>query len=145
MSSARFWLCGVITVVIALLRDYGWRAHVRLHKPSEVVKRQASAYLGASCASCHYGATLVCDTLFQVLEKRLAKAKGAVAKLMEDYKLKKETMYRETMIIRSGFAFDAPSARPMGVAGDGSARVRCAFTNTRAAIRTPKTPENSGV
>ncbi len=58
------------------------------------------------------------DALYQILEKRLAKAKGAVAKLMEDYKLKLETKYRETQIIRSGFAFDAPSARPMGSAGD---------------------------
>ena len=42
MQSARFWLCGVITIFIALLRDYGWRAYIRLHTPSEVIKRQAS-------------------------------------------------------------------------------------------------------
>jgi hypothetical protein len=43
MTSARFWLCGIITIFSCLVRDYAWRAHVRLHDPSEVTKRQASA------------------------------------------------------------------------------------------------------
>ena len=45
MTSARFWLCGFVTIFTALLRDFSWRAYVRLHDPSEVTKRQASAYI----------------------------------------------------------------------------------------------------
>jgi magnesium-transporting ATPase (P-type) len=41
MTSARFWLCGLVTIFAALLRDFSWRAYVRLHDPSEVTKRQA--------------------------------------------------------------------------------------------------------
>jgi magnesium-transporting ATPase (P-type) len=51
MTSARFWLCGTIAVSIALVRDYSWRAHVRLHNPSEVIKRQVGACLSVSCAT----------------------------------------------------------------------------------------------
>jgi hypothetical protein len=51
--------------------------------------------------------------------------KSAVAKLVEDYKIRKENVFRETMIIRSGFAFDAPSGRQIGGSGDGSARSCC--------------------
>jgi len=102
MQSARFWLCGVITIFIALLRDYGWRAYIRLHTPSEVIKRQ-------------------------VAQKKLNKMKTAVAKLVEDYKIRKENVFRETMIIRSGFAFDAPSGRQIG----------------GSAAKMPRVPENS--
>lgn len=123
MQSARFWLCGTITIFIALLRDYGWRAYVRLHTPSEVIKRQASeGILFPRCASCD---GCVRNALFQVAQKKLTKMKTAVAKLVEDYKIRKENVFRETMIIRSGFAFDAPSGRHIGGLGDGSARSCC--------------------
>jgi len=83
MTSARFWLCGVIAVTIALLRDYVWRAHVRLHNPSEVLKRQ-------------------------IAEKKLEKKRKLAAERKETYKIEKEATARPT-IIRSGFAFDAPT------------------------------------
>ena len=55
--------------------------------------------------------------------------KTAVAKLVEDYKIRKENVFRETMIIRSGFAFDAPSGRHIGGSGDGSAFMLRAMTH----------------
>ena len=58
--------------------------------------------LRSTCCTHHFSS--------QIHEKRLAKAKGAQAKLKENYKIQKEIKFRETMIIRSGFAFDAPSA-----------------------------------
>ncbi len=65
------------------------------------------------------------NALFQVAQKKLTKMKTAVAKLVEDYKIRKENVFRESMIIRSGFAFDAPSGRHIGGSGDGSARSCC--------------------
>jgi hypothetical protein len=68
------------------------------------------------------------DMSSQIAEKRLAKKKKAVAQHVENYKLRKETLLRESMIIRSGFAFDAPSRTISGPGkGDCSARVRFAW------------------
>ena len=49
------------------------------------------------------------DACCQIAEKKLKKKKTAVAKQVEQYKITKENLLRSTVIMRSGFAFDAPS------------------------------------
>ncbi len=54
----------------------------------------------------------------------MVKKRKAVAQHVENYKLRTETFLRESKIIRSGFAFDAPSGNISGPRkGDYGARV----------------------
>ena len=57
----------------------------------------------------------------QIAEKRLDKKKKAVAQHVENYKIRKEALLRESVIMRSGYAFDAPS-RTISGSGESCAR-----------------------
>ena len=58
----------------------------------------------------------------QIAEKRLDKKKKAVAQHVENYKIRKEALLRESVIMRSGYAFDAPSRT---ISGSGERCARC--------------------
>ena len=49
------------------------------------------------------------DSFLQIAEKKLEKKRKLAAQRKEDYKIHKETSAVRPTIIRSGFAFDAPT------------------------------------
>jgi hypothetical protein len=67
----------------------------------------------------------------------LLKKKTAVAKQVEQYKITKENLLRSTVIIRSGFAFDAPSRT---LKGSGECCARALFLCRLTAAAAEKMP-----
>jgi hypothetical protein len=64
------------------------------------------------------------DSVHQIAEKKLAKKRKIAAERKETYKIQKEATHRPT-IIRSGFAFDAPTRlNTRGQENSGDAGVR---------------------